>query len=513
MARSSTAPAWPALTPTSTALASGRLGTAAIVVFVWCAATPLTVVAGSTTTGFAATGMIGMPAAFLAVGAILIVFTVGFVAMARRIGTVGGLYAYLARGAGRAFGVGGGWLALLAYNAVQVSLYGGIGAAAEPLLVRWFDPVPPWWATALVCWALVAVLGVLKVDLNKRILACLLLAEVAVLVAYDVADLLNPAGGVVSVYAFSPTHLVASGVGATLALAFLGFVGFEATAAFASEAKDPARTIPRATYWSVALISVLYAVSSWAMIVAVGEGRIVAVSTADGVQVIFNLADAHLGRLAMNAGLLLFVTSMIAAMIAFHATITRYMFAGGQEGVLPRRLGRTWERTQAPRAASLVQSGFAFTVIVTFAVTGWEPVVHLFYWASTIGGVGVLLLVLATSVSVVCFFARHREAESAGRAYVAPAAAVVLLTVVTVLVFTNLDVLLNVRDGHPLIWIVRLGYPAALVLGTAYGLWLKAHRPAVYAAIGLGADAITAPPIPAPRTPAHSRDTRQEVTR
>ncbi len=471
MAHPRPAAALPSLTPTRSALAADRLGTVAVVIFVWSSATPLTVVAGIVTTGYAVTGQLGMSAAFIVNGLVLMLFAVGYTAMASRIGQVGGLYAYLARGLHRTAGVGGAWVALLSYNALQTALYGAIGVAAGPLFDRWFGVDLPWWLIALGCWLLVGALGVMNIDINKRVLAVLLIAEVAILILYGVADLLNPADGHVSFVALSPGTLLAAGFGSSLALAFLGFVGFEAAVVLTQHAKDPVRTLRRATYGSIFSIGVLYAFSSWAMTVAVGTGRIVAASTEQGTQLIFNLAGSHLGPGAMHLGMILFATSILAAMISFHNTIARYTYALGLEGALPARLARTG-LTKAPWVASLSQTCIAFVVICLYAVAGWDPAVHLFYWGGTTGGVGVLVLLLLTSVSVIGYFARDRRGENVWRAAIAPVVASVLLAVMTVLVFHNLPTLLGVPAGHRLVWIVRFGYVVALLVGASYGLVL-----------------------------------------
>jgi amino acid transporter len=104
MAHPGPSAALPSLTPTRSTLAANRLGTVAVVIFVWSAATPLTVVAGIVTTGYAVTGQLGMSAAFGVNGLVLMLFAVGYTAMAARIGQVGGLYAYLARGLHRLAG-------------------------------------------------------------------------------------------------------------------------------------------------------------------------------------------------------------------------------------------------------------------------------------------------------------------------------------------------------------------------------------------------------------------------
>jgi amino acid transporter len=263
-------------------LARNRLGVPAVVFFVMSAAAPLTVVAGVVTTAYAVTGVTGIPLAFLVVGAVLALFSVGYVAMARHVANAGAFYAYVSHGLGRPLGVGAAWVALLSYNALQVGLYGAIGAAAAPLLDQWFGVAVAWWVIALVAWLLVAVLGLLRVDVNGTVLAFLLLAEIAIILVLDVADLLHPAGGIVSFQTLTPTNFAQPGVGASLALAVLGFVGFESAVVFSEESKDPRRTVRAATYVSVGLIAGLYALSSWAMTVAVGPDRIVAVSQEQG---------------------------------------------------------------------------------------------------------------------------------------------------------------------------------------------------------------------------------------
>jgi hypothetical protein len=53
-----------------------------------------------------------------------------------------------------------------------------------------------WWVWSLGAWLLVAILGVLRVDLNGRVLGVLLSAEMAVLLLLAVAGLSDPAAGV-----------------------------------------------------------------------------------------------------------------------------------------------------------------------------------------------------------------------------------------------------------------------------------------------------------------------------
>jgi len=97
------------------------------------------------------------------------------------------------------------------------------------------------------------------------LLAVLLVTEVAVIVIFSLADLGNPGGGSVSFDTFSPRQPVRVGHRRAAGPRRAGFVGFESSVVFSEEARDRQRTVPIATYLSVALIAVLYAFASWAM--------------------------------------------------------------------------------------------------------------------------------------------------------------------------------------------------------------------------------------------------------
>ncbi len=109
-------------------LAKNRLGTFSVVAIVMSAAAPLTVIAGGATTGWAVTGLLGIPVAYLAVAVVLgIFFFVGYLDMSRRIQNAGAFYAYVTLGLGRHAGVAAAFVALVAYGTMQVGLYGAAG--------------------------------------------------------------------------------------------------------------------------------------------------------------------------------------------------------------------------------------------------------------------------------------------------------------------------------------------------------------------------------------------------
>jgi amino acid transporter len=477
----------------SMALAANRLGIPSVVFFVMTAATPLTVVAGTVTTGYATTGLIGIPVAFIAIGIVLAIFSVGYVAMAPYTANAGAFYAYISRGLSKPLGVGGAWVALVSYCMLQVSLYGGVGVAAAPVLQDWFGVSAPWWVIALIAWAIVAVTGIQQVSMNGKILAVLLCCEVAVIVVFSFTDLFHPAHDAVSFATLSPGNLVGSGVGALFSLAILGFVGFESAVVFSEESKDPKRTVRVATYLAVAIIAVLYAFASWTMSVATGPDKIVSDSQNQQLDLLFNLAGQHLGPALVDLGHLLFVTSMLAAMISFHNTTARYMFALGRERVLPAALGRTSRRTGSPIVGSLVQTVIGLVIILVWALGGLDPLIQLFFWVSTSGGVGILFLLVLTSIGTIVFFTRNKTGgESVWQRTVAPVVATVLLLVVTYFAVTNFAQLLGVAPGSPLTWAFPVGFVVIGLAGIAWGLVLRRRQPEIYQTIGMGGKRVIA---------------------
>ncbi|MFY1637750.1 APC family permease [Solwaraspora sp. WMMB335] len=473
-------------------LARSRLGVPHVLFFVLAAAAPLTVVAGGASTGFAVTGTTAVPMAYLLIAVVMAIFAVGYVAMSRHVVNAGAMYSYVAHGLGRVPGIAAAFVALVAYNAMQIGLYGAFGVVAAEVLAAG-GYTAPWWVCALVGWALVAALGLARVDLNGRVLAGLLLAELAVIVGYAVVMLAHPAGGTVDGRALDPGQLLTPGVAAMLVGGIAGFVGVEATTVFAEETRDPRRTVARATYLAVAITGTCYAGSAWAMSVAAGTDKVVEQARQHGTELMFALVSPHLGQSVVDAGRLLFLTSLFAALLAFHNTVARYLFALGREGVLPAALGRTNRRTGAPKLGSLTQSTLAVAVIVAYPAAGLDPITHLFFWLTVTGGLGVLILMTATSLAVIGYFARHRRVESAWRRWIAPGMATTALGGILIGTVTSFGDLLGLPDASPLRWWFPTGYALAALAGVGWALWLRASRPATFGAIGWGADSATAP--------------------
>jgi amino acid transporter len=451
--------------------------------FAVSAMTPLTVVATGIPIGYGQIRETSIPVAYAATALLMGVFAVGFVAMARRVPHAGAFYTYVAHGLSRPLGVGAAGVALVAYNAIQIALYGGLGVAAATVATP-LGLTAHWGVWAMAAWAAVGWLGMLRVDLNARILGVLVLAEIAVVTVFSAVMLAHPADGVVRFDTLDPTALATAGGAAVLVGTVAGFVGAEAPVVYTEEARDPQRTIGRAVYLTLAVAGVLYAGAAWAMSVTTGPDRIVDVAARLGTDLFFALPAPHLPEAAVAGAAVLFATSLFAAMLAFHHTIARYVFALAREHVLPPAMART-NRGGAPVLGSLTQTLLAGAVLLGCLWWGVDPISGLLFVASVVGGLGILVLLTVTSVAVVAYFARHPGTETRWRRIVAPATASVALTVVLLVTVAFFGELLGVTDPATAA-AAPLAYLAVTLAGVLWGRWLRRHRPGVYRRIGLG---------------------------
>ncbi|MDQ2755665.1 MAG: APC family permease [Actinomycetota bacterium] len=411
------------------------------------AAAPLTVVAGTVPIGIAVGNGAGFPLIYIVCSAILMLFAVGFTTMTRHIPNAGGFYAYIGQGLGRSAGLGSAFLAVLSYTAVLVAVYGYIGAALGDLVDTHLGISMSWWVWSGVILVAVSMLGYRQIDLSSKVLGVLLVGEVAVVMVIDVF-IVGKGGGATGL-STGLVHLqdITSGApGIAIMFALAGFLGFEATVVFRDEARDPDRTIPRATYLSLLLIGGFYALSSWAMVSAWGDKGSVARATADPGTMLAETAQIFVGRFASDLVNVLLVTSLMAAVLSFHNVTARYLFSLGNSGVLPGRWGHSHGRHGSPHIASMIVTGVAGILILLSALAGLDPVAEVFAWLAGIATVGVLALMLLTCLAVVVFFRRTRVDVRAWQTLVAPLLGLAALAVSLYLTVSNLPTLVGGSD-------------------------------------------------------------------
>jgi amino acid transporter len=367
--------------------------------------------------------------------------------------------------------MGVAFVALVAYTAIQAGIYGYIGWAIDDTVRFYGGPSVPWPLYSLATLVIVAVLGYRHIDLSAKVLGVALALEIGIVVVLDLVILGNPGPDGITVAPFDPAVFTDGAIGVAILFALTGFIGFEATAVFRDEARNPEKTIPRATYIAVLLIGIFYAVTCWMFVVADGTNDVVvnAQRTLDGDgNMLLETTAAMLGTVGRDIVNVLLLTSLFACVLSFHNVITRYQFALAANGFLPQWLNHVHPTHASPSRSSIVQSFTALAILGVFALFQVDPLVGVFGSMAGVATVGMMILLLATSISVVAFFFREK-ALVRGRIWttrIVPCIAVIGLLISLWLVLSNFTL---VTSGSVALSTGLALVPfAAFAIGTAY---------------------------------------------
>ncbi len=405
---------------TDAGLRKGRLGIVGIVFFVVAAAAPLLGMTGAVPVAMLLGNQAGTPGTYLAVGLILLVFSVGYAAMSQKVTNTGAFFAYVGRGLGKHAGVASAFASLVGYITIQLAIYGFIGGVLELQMKASARIELPWYTWALITWALVTVLSLLSVDVGAKVLGVLLVAELLTLLITATAVFINHGGDANLASSFGPEAIFAGGftggAGIAIAFAFASFIGFEATAIYGEESKDPKRVVPRATYWAVGLITLVFAFTAFAMATAMGGNKDAVEAFVgeksgglmDPSAVLFAIANDNLGGTWMSTIMgWLVISSCFAGVLAFQNALGRYFFALGRGGVLPKFMANT-NKVGAPIVGVLTTSVIAAVVIVIFAVNELAGIANLFTWMSAITAVAIMFVEILVCLAIVVYLGKDK---------------------------------------------------------------------------------------------------------
>lgn len=419
----------------------GNLGVWSIVFMVVAAAAPLTVVGGVMPIAFGIGNGAGVPMAFVLAAAVLVLFSVGFTAMTPYVKSRGAFYAYVQAGLGRSFGIGTGYAALVTYTVIYTGVYALMGTGLQEMIVSLNGPDISWWVWALIAFVITNLLGYRNINISGRILSVLLVAEVAIVLVVDAAIVFTGGGDDgFSTGFLAPTTVLAGAPGLAILFAMLSFIGFEATAIFRDEARDPEKTIPRATYLAVVFVGFFYAITAWLIVSAFGDDN-VAEGASSGT-LLTDLSSQYLGKVGADIAGVLYVTSVFACLLTFHNVVARYHFSLASRGLLPKQLASVHPRYKSPYRASIAAGIVSLVALIIIIVVGLEPLDQFYTWFSGFGSVGYALLLTITSAAVLVFLRKNAvEKVSLWRRFIAPALALIALLGFLILIGSNIVML------------------------------------------------------------------------
>ncbi|GAA1425895.1 APC family permease [Agrococcus citreus] len=414
---------------------------------------------------------------------ILLVFAAGYASMSMRIEKAGAFYSYVMAAFGRPAGVGAGFMALFGYLLFQAFVFALLGVTTNGMLAGFDSPFNlEWWGWTVISLALVAFLGYFNIDLSAKVLAVALILEVLAVLVIDFAILLQGGGveGISFTSIFAPEVVTGGSLPLAIMFGLSVGLGFEATAIFRDEARDPRRTIPRAIYVSIGSALVFYVFATWALFQGFGGPAVMdtIASLDDPTALLFIASDTFIGPVFTHIVSVLAVTSMFACVLSYHNIAARYLHSLGHT-VLPKPLSAVHPKHRSPFVASFTASIISALLFVAVLVAPTD-IFTVMQWCIAIGTFAILLLLLLTAAAIFTFFRKHPELrEGRWSGTLSPLLSGVAFLFIVVTALMNFGALS--ASGDPLVNIALQAVPFLLfVIGIVVALISRRRHPERY---------------------------------
>ncbi|GAA4971275.1 APC family permease [Yinghuangia aomiensis] len=473
-------------------LKANSVGLVGVVFMAIATAAPITAMTGNlpVIAGKQGNGL-GAPAAYIVATVVLTIFSVGYVTMAKHITAAGAFYGFISHGLGRIVGMAAGLLAVMAYVVFEASILGFFAKNLHDLVQDQFNTDIHWGVWAFVGVAIIACLGYFDIHLTAKVLGIALVLEISILALVSLAVMFTGGGpdGYLAGEALNPIHgiegadgTVGAAAGFGLFFAFWSWVGFESTAMYGEESRDPKRVVPRATLISVVGVGLFYVFVSWMMVSAQGRGVV-----EDSSGLFFDPLGDHFGGWAVKVFRWLIVTGSFACAMAFHQCAARYLYAIGREGFIHPSLGKTHRTHGSPHIASIVQTVITVLIVTGFLLADMDPVVHMYGLLALLGTGAILIVQTLCSFAAVGYFhvqGKHPETKHWFKTLVAPVVAGVAMIGVVGLLFYNFESAAGDAANTLLFDLIPWILGLLFVGGIALALYMKANSPDAYERMG-----------------------------
>ena len=461
---------------------SGQMGMTSLVLSVLAFSAPIVAVSGYIPFTIIFAGE-AAPVAFITATVLLLIFSVGYIAMTRALPTTGAFYAYITSGMGKTAGLGAAFLAVVAYLALLAGVYVFAGITVTSLISSFGGPETPWWTWALVGWVLVSTLGYFHVELSAKVLSIVMVLEVTLVMIFNVATLAKGGAQGLSFAPLSPVEFAKGDMPVAMVFVVMVFIGFEATALYRDEVKSPDTTVPRSTYVAVIFIGVLYTLSCYALVSAYGSAA-VETATNDPATMFGNAVGLFVGPAFAQIAFVLIATSALAALLSIHNVIARYLHNLGVDRALPTYLSRVHRHHKSPHTASNTTAVVVAIGILPFLFGGSDPAL-LISQLGGLGSTGILALMALVSLAVIVWFRRRpnlRSRFTVWQVIIAPFIAFATFSLIIVLVIMHFELVVGGDPGQSLTLLLVLG--GALVSGISAAAYFRFSRPEIYAGLG-----------------------------
>jgi amino acid transporter len=199
-----------------------------------------------------------------------------------------------------------------------------------------------------------------------------------------------------------------SGIAAGSIYTILAFIGFEASAPLAEEARNPRRTIQVAVVASCLVIGLFYVLTTYAGDVFFGPAKFVSFGQLGGGSPWIQLARDAWG-IGWVIAFLAILNSTFANGNAGTIATTRTWFAMSRIGLLPSPLARLHPKWRSPYVGVVVQ------LVVTLAIglpigIHFGPTTAFIFLATILTGI-MIAIYMVFNLSCIMFYLRRRRAE------------------------------------------------------------------------------------------------------
>ncbi|MCI1035889.1 APC family permease [Pseudomonas putida] len=481
-------------------LRKNAIGLTDVVFMTIATAAPITAMLGNVPIAVGSGNGQYAPAGYLVATIVLALFAVGYAEMAKKITATGAFYGFISKGIGRVVGMGAGYTITITYMAFEAAVVGVFGFFANDLVSSMFGLDLGWFIYSALMIVANGVLCHYDVSLTAKVLGVCLVLEIAILTAVTVAVAVHGGGhDGASLSSINPLNaftaaagVVGANAGIGLFFAFSSWVGFESSAMYGEESKNPKKIIPLATLLTVVGIGVFYVLVSWMAISGVGGEKAVqlAQNPATATEIFYTPTRLYLGEWAVGVFKILVVTGSFACGMAFHNCAARYLYAIGRENlfaVLGKTIGRTHIKHGSPHVASAVQSMICAVVVLAFYLAHKDPYADLYALFGILGTMGVLIVQAMCAFAIINYF-HGRSSVSSERhwfkTFLAPLLGGVGMIYVVHLLFSNLSFAAGDAANSIIFKLIPWVVFGSFAIGCAVALYFKKYNYQKYLIIG-----------------------------
>ena len=478
-------------------LAKGALNTRQVLFCCVTGAAPIAAMLFNGPVGILGSGW-AVPGAFIIATIVLTIFSIGYIEMARTVSSAGGFYSFVSHGLGNILGMGTALLMAFCYLVFASAVTGVTSYFAVTTIEAWTGLSIPVWVFLFGTIIAMAALTFFHIELTARILGVALLCELAALLVFSAAVIVQGGGpdglafkslNPLEVFGDNNMAIAAGATGIALFAAFWSWVGFEMAPNYAEEAKEPKKVMAPAMYTAVIGLGFVFVLVTWVYVLAAGkQGAVDLVNqqfAGEIASIYYPLSDQFFGSPLTYAFELFIVTGSFACQSAFFNTACRYLFSMGREGALPSALGRTHPKHHSTHIAGLVAGAFVFIYVGAFFLydsTTLGALLKLGTWSPLLGVAGILSIQALVSVAIIAYFARKQDIHWL-KTLIAPIIAA-LTQAYAVYLLMKFRGDLSAAADVPFIQYLWLWPLLVFVAGIVLALIFRATSPQRYAGIG-----------------------------